>query len=120
MVKKHTKEMGKFGSVTVSTIDEEEEELEAVSFAKYFVAVQLVILVTLRIKRLCEHVFTKLHSTCYEYIIYFSQQAEVASSYAQNARIISQQLQKRRTAQQKRTEDGESSSKKPRGTLIDK
>lgn len=75
MVKKHTKEMGKFGSVTVSTIDEEEEELEA---------------------------------------------AEVASSYAQNARIISQQLQKRRTAQQKRTEDGESSSKKPRGTLIDK
>lgn len=74
MVKKHTKEMGKFGSVTVSTVDEEEEELEA---------------------------------------------AEIASSYAQNARIISAQLNKRKTAQQKATDDEASKSKKPRGTLID-
>ena len=50
-----------------------------------------------------------------------SPQAEIASSYAQNARIISQQLQKRRTAQQKHTEEEEAGkAKKPRGTLIDK
>lgn len=70
MVTKHIKNQGKFGSVTVSTIDEEEEELEAVK----------------KEKRLIFTHFFQIGTFL---------QREIAESYTSNAKVVEKQMERK-------------------------
>lgn len=100
MVTRHTKNMGKFSSVTVSTIDEEEDEIEAVSQIIY--------------KNLLYKIFN-----------WYLLQREIADSYANNARIIEKQLQRKGgkltdLGAKPKGEEIAPPQKKQRGTLLER
>lgn len=106
MVTKHTKNMGKFSSVTVSTIDEEEDEIEAVSDSASFIILYYIVMLD-------------------AINILFCKQREVADSYANNARIIEKQLErkginKRKTAEFVEPEITLDIKRHARGTLLEK
>lgn len=125
MVTKHTKNMGKFSSVTVSTIDEEEDEIEAV----------IILIILLLFKSIMEMKFVGVYPLNFEswyfflYLFlwyYFTFQREIADSYANNARIIEKQLERKGMSKRKAEPvsefagDLETKPKVVRGTLIDK
>lgn len=87
---KRTKDMGKFSSVTVSTIDEEEEEIEAVSFVcPWWQSCQC--------SELTSHCLDEvlMFRVCYCKAMLFMFQREIADSYAQNAKVIEKQLERK-------------------------
>lgn len=107
LVTKHTKNMGKFSSVTVSTIDEEEDEIEAV---RHIIHVSFIIF---------QHIF--IRTLLINFVLYFGfLQREVADSYANNARIIEKQLKRKGGKLTDHTETNHTTmqSKKTRGTLL--
>ena len=95
---KRTKTMGKFSSVTVSTISDDEDELEEVMKA------------------------LKNNHISFVIFIYFSLQKEIADSYALNAKIIEKQLERkgmRGKRKQSEAEEEARKASKPKGTLLE-
>ncbi len=101
-VTKKTKTMGKFSSVTVSTVSDDEDELEEVRNDDEVALRMPLMLVPL--------------------------QKEIADSYALNAKIIRKQLE-RKGMNKRRAEEGgaggggadvDGKRHKPRGTLLEK
>ena len=92
-VRKKTNNMGKFSSVTVSTVSDDEDELEEVSFS------------------------------CFSFFISKSSialQKEIADSYAMNAKIIEKQLERRGKRKPESELPTETNFEvKKRGTLLD-
>lgn len=108
-----TANKGRFSSVTASTIDEEEAEIEAVCVSQTLCCLMLICILS----------FIRKKSA---FVNIFHFQREIADSYANNARIIEKQLAKKGLNKRKLIEqvEQEREARKKwrvnRGTLIDK
>lgn len=116
LVTKHTKNMGKFSSVTVSTIDEEEDEIEAVSnILNFLPLIEELYQVILELNSFSQEIFPFLSN-----FFLIPKQREVADSYANNARIIEKQLKRKGGKLTDHPEPTNTTTlpKKTRGTLL--
>ena len=106
--------MGKFSSVTVSTISDEEDDIEEVITMYYYGT-----------SKKGHYKGEFLNSSIEKFNVFLSLQKEIADSYAMNAKIIEKQLE-RKGVNMKRKPEGSAPSDDPeiakkidkRGTLL--